>query len=55
MRHSVVETVFDEYDLERCFTTRDACESEMGPAQSPSQGKDGKHYLRQADLRDLRK
>jgi hypothetical protein len=41
--YSVVETVFDEYELERCFTTRDARESEMGVAHTPSQGAAGEH------------
>lgn len=35
--YSVVETVFDEYDLEGTFATLDACEAEIGldDQQSP--------------------
>jgi len=34
--YSVGETVFDEYDLEMCFATRDACEAEIGADDQPS-------------------
>lgn len=34
--YSVVETVFDEYDVDRCFPTREACDAEIGSDDQPS-------------------